>query len=179
MKNQRNIKFIKKRFQTFFIFRFSIAILFLTCLFSVFIYWISQGSTTIIFKNLRLQSIPTNNYLLPSLISGLLFSLFIISILAITVALLYSHRISGPMIAFERIIKNIGKGIFKQKITLRKDDEWKETALVLNNSLKELQISMSNLKNSYDNLKSQIDLTNPDLSLSIDKVDEEFSKFDF
>jgi len=179
LKNLRKIKFIKKKFQTFFIFRFSIIILFLTCLFSIFIYWISRGSTTIIFKDLRLQSIPTNNYLLPSLISGLLLSLFITSILAITVALLYSHRISGPMIAFERIIKNIGRGIFKQKIILRKDDEWKETANVLNNTLSELQISMNNLKNSYDQLKSKVDLANPDISLSISKVDEEFNKFDF
>lgn len=52
--------------------------------------------------------------------------------LVVVMGLILSHRIAGPLIRIERIIDEIGRGNFKSRLTLRKNDELKEIAEALN-----------------------------------------------
>ena len=48
------------------------------------------------------------------------------------VALVFSHRIAGPLPKIYQILRNIGNGQFDERLVLRKNDELKELADTIN-----------------------------------------------
>ena len=48
------------------------------------------------------------------------------------VALVFSHRIAGPLPKIYQVLRNIGSGQFDERLVLRKKDELKELADVIN-----------------------------------------------
>ncbi|MFH1407109.1 MAG: HAMP domain-containing protein [Candidatus Omnitrophota bacterium] len=68
--------------------------------------------------------------------------IILISPIIFIVAILFSHKIAGPLIRIERTLDEIGSGNFDVQIKLRKHDELKDLAETINNmasSLKALQ----------------------------------------
>ena len=58
-------------------------------------------------------------------------------------SIVFSHRIVGPLPKIYRMLQEIGQGNFDQKLVLRKQDELKELADVINemtNNLKEREL---------------------------------------
>jgi len=58
--------------------------------------------------------------------------ILLISPLIITLSILFSHRIAGPLIRIERTLDEIGRGNFDVHINLRKHDELKDIAETIN-----------------------------------------------
>ena len=48
------------------------------------------------------------------------------------VALVFSHRIAGPLPKIYQTLRNIGNGQYEERLVLRKKDELKELADVIN-----------------------------------------------
>jgi nitrate/nitrite-specific signal transduction histidine kinase len=54
-------------------------------------------------------------------------------------AVLFSHRIAGPLPKIYQVLREIGAGNFNVKITLRKSDELKELADAVNQMSSQLK----------------------------------------
>jgi methyl-accepting chemotaxis protein len=54
-------------------------------------------------------------------------------------SIVFSHRIAGPLPKIYRVLANIGEGNFDIKLTLRKHDELRELADVINEMAKKLR----------------------------------------
>jgi signal peptidase II len=68
------------------------------------------------------------------------YKLFIRSLLLIfaiaIISVFISHRVAGPIYKFERILKNLAQGKDVKEFKLRKQDEFYELALAINNLIK-------------------------------------------
>ena len=62
-------------------------------------------------------------------------------------SIIFSHRIAGPLPKIYRILREIGQGKFDQNLVLRKHDELKELANVINEMAKNLKDGQSNKQN--------------------------------
>ncbi|MBN2143849.1 MAG: hypothetical protein JW774_04410 [Candidatus Aureabacteria bacterium] len=172
--------FIKKRFQSYFILRFSMWVFFSTLLLGAILFYTAESGTTIFFKDFRLQILPTNEYLLSSLTSGLLISITVTLVFCFIIGLLYSHRISGPMYRFEKIFCNLENGKLKQPVKLRSYDEWQETASRLDKALTSLCHKMNELNGSFHDLKKVVDVrSQPEISKKIDQCQKSIEQFYF
>jgi methyl-accepting chemotaxis protein len=152
-KNRRKILFIKKQFQTNFIIKFCLIVLFTSLLFGSLLFFFTRNSTTVVFKNLRIQTIPTQEFLLPSLTAGLFISLAVASILTIVLMIGASHKIGGPMYRFEITLNRLAEGDLRQFVVLRDFDQLKDIADSLTNALESLRKKMSNINNQVTRLE--------------------------
>lgn len=171
--------FINKKFQTKFIFRFSIFFILSTLLLSVFIFYSSGNSTTVVFKNLRLESLPTHDYLLPSITIGIILSLVLTSFFSIISGLIYSHRIVGPLYRFEQILAKIKEGDLTQSVHLREFDECKSTALALNSSIISMKERFQQIDFALTELEKHISKYDPKISNQVEKIRSELSKLQY
>ncbi len=178
-KFKRKNFFINKQFQSMFIIRFAIMVFFATLLLGCFLFFTSFASTTIVFKNLRVTTVPTYEYLLPSLTAGLVLSLLLTSFLSIIVGLLYSHKIAGPMFRFEQVFKQLQTGNLQQTVRLRLNDEWQQPALLLDDAISSIRKHIENIDTSVKEIESQVDLNNPDIVAKLDKIHKEIEHFTF
>lgn len=179
-KYSRKIYFINKRFQIFFIFRIALGILLSTVFFSAIIFYLSTSGTTVVFKNFRLEVLPTSEFIFSSLSIGLIISILVSFSIFFILGLKYSHQISGPMFRFETIFKNLATGEFKQVVELRRNDEWKKTALCLNEALDSICDKMKGLNNSFSELKNVLEVNNdPEISKKISNVQNSINQFHF
>jgi signal peptidase II len=123
--NERKTFWVNKKFQIKHSIFFTVTGLFLTLVSLVFSYT---------YLKVTLQELVGNNPVLvekftePFLITYIVLAL-IFSIILFTVGKLISHRIAGPLFAFERFLKDIldGKGLTKTgaALTLRTNDDFK------------------------------------------------------
>jgi methyl-accepting chemotaxis protein len=178
-KNQRKNYFINKKFQAAFIMRFAFIVLFFTIIFSGFLFFTSFGSTTVVFKDLRIQSIPTHEYILPSLTAGFILSMAITAILFLGLGLMYSHRIAGPMFRFGMVFKHLAEGDLSQIVRLRHHDEWQETAASLNRAFKALRSRMHKLENAVGALEKETDRLDPELKTRLAEIRKHLDQFKY
>ena len=154
---RRKKLFINKRFQSHFLFRIFLGVLLSTILLSAVIFFLSTSGTTVIFKEFRLEAVPTSDYILSSLSAGLIISLIVSFVIYFVLGLIYSHQIAGPMYRFGKIFEGMAKGNLRQTAILRQNDEWKETAHLLDQALSSLRERMNNIDKSFSDLKSAVD----------------------
>lgn len=153
--NRRKIVFIKKQFQLNFIMKFCLVVLASTLIFGGLMFLVSKDSTTIIFKNLRIQTVPTQEFLLPSLTYGFIVSLIIASILTIIISMMASHRIGGPMFRFESVLKKLSDGDLTQTVVLREYDQCQDIARSLSLALNSLQVKVKNIDKEVKSLEEE------------------------
>ena len=80
-----------------------------------------------------------------NLYSSLVTSLVISFILVITLFLIVSHRIAGPVYRFEQSIKRVRDGDLSVQISLRDKDELKELAEYFNTMVTEMNARISDM----------------------------------
>ena len=62
-----------------------------------------------------------------------LAGVYILGMMAtILITTIYSRRLSGPMVRFEKVLDNLIKGDYTTRIALRKNDEFRELAVKIN-----------------------------------------------
>jgi hypothetical protein len=69
---------------------------------------------------------PVNKYRL--MILPIIFTASIILILTLIFSIIISHKMAGPLFRIKNYLKDMQKGIYGKKLSLRKDDDFKELA---------------------------------------------------
>ena len=125
-KYSRKQYIVKKDFQLRLIFETVIILLIVAVLVSMSVYY---GFFKILIFDLDAEKITlVNRFFTFRMLLYFLPTVFIIT----SIGVIFSHRISGPMFVFQRVIKNILAGKPVNKIFLRKRDKLKDFAEDLN-----------------------------------------------
>lgn len=96
-----------------------------------------------------------------------------------------SHKIAGPMYRFERSAEAVKDGDLRVHFKIRKGDEMKKTASVLEEMVETLRRNMEKVKTAKDNLKKEVDAISKNLSQEdrrclteiVKEIDEVLSKY--
>jgi len=151
-KIKRRQYFVQKNFQFKFILKFCIVLLIgiiisigLLCLFSMNTLTSSFEQSKLIIKN-------TASAILPSVFLSHLIALVLITLLAIVVTLLISHKLAGPLFRFQKELKEIGEGNLTQVIKLRKNDQITAMADSLNQMRTDLQNKILGIKEEVEQI---------------------------
>ena len=96
-KQQRRNYYIDKGFQTKFILKFCSLVALGSLLTVALIYWLARHSTTVGIADGRVAVHTTAEYLLPLLLQTVFVVLVVVSLAAIVMTLLFSHKIAGPL----------------------------------------------------------------------------------
>jgi methyl-accepting chemotaxis protein len=129
---QRNHYFIKKKFQTEIILKFTLLLLAALLLSTALLFFFSKDSLTSIYAGSRLEIKSTAAAMLPAIVLTNLITLVIVCFFSALVMLFISHRIAGPLFRFEQDIQRIADGDLCVNIHLRRHDQLKEMAQALN-----------------------------------------------
>ncbi|MCX5715654.1 MAG: methyl-accepting chemotaxis protein [Candidatus Omnitrophica bacterium] len=124
----------------------------------------------------------------------LLLRLIFIAPLVVFVSIILSHRIAGPLYRIEKYISAVAKGDFSEKLTLRKKDELKDLAFMINEMTEDLRARVKQLKSivnmanlDMDKIRILLGKDIPDvnavkgeiedLSKSLKELDEHLSEY--
>lgn len=135
---RRRKYFIKRNFQFKFVVEFCAVVLGGVIISTALLFFFSQGTLTSSFSHSRLVIRNTGSAILPAVIYTNLIVLGLISIAAMLVTLLVSHKIAGPLFRLEKELQDIGAGNLRTKMSLRKKDQMEEVADGLNRMVQSL-----------------------------------------
>jgi len=154
-KYQRSNYYIDKSFQTKFILKFCSLLAFGSALTVALIYWLARHSTTVGIANGRVAVHTTAEYLLPLLLQTVFIELVIVSLAAIAMMLLVSHKIAGPLHRLKIMLGLLGEGDFSSSMRLREGDQLKQVAVTYNETVEKINGRIKTLKNasSMDEVK--------------------------
>ena len=129
---KRTHYFIRKDFQGRFVLGFFLAILVAAVVFTVILSIFSAYTMTMTYEDfsLRLDRTPKALFLYVVRAYGV-YILFLGALISV-ISVFLSHRIAGPLFRFERSVEEITKGNLAFCIVLRKKDEGKELADLMN-----------------------------------------------
>ncbi len=119
----------------------------------------TQGTLTSSFIDSKLVIQNTPLAILPSVIYTTLVTTFLVGVLVTIVTLLISHKIAGPMYRFEKDIERIAGGDLKNRIRIRKGDQFQELVITLNKMIDQLNREISSIKKDMAVLADRTDLT--------------------
>ena len=124
--------FIKKELQGRYIFSFFILVIigsfFFTTIFSI----LSANTLTIAYKDYNLQIGKTPVILLKEILSANWMFIVPGGILVVITSMFLTHRFAGPIFRFEKTLEEMILGNFSIQIRLRKKDEARELADMMN-----------------------------------------------
>lgn len=156
--NRRRIKnyLIKKRLQADFILRFCLLVILACGIMGFIAYILSEKTTTTSFENLRLTVKSTADFILPTLILSSLVAIILVGLATIIVFIFITHRIAGPLHRLETDLAEIAKGNLTKDIHLRKKDEFKTLAAIINSLLRNLRNPISVSQTKLNELEDDI-----------------------
>lgn len=150
MKGQRTWKrrnyFIKQDFQGRFILRFFLTILLSAVVFTLILSIFSAHTMTITYRDSFLRIEKTPKALFYEIIRAHGLYIFLIGAGISILSLFLSHRVAGPLYRFERSVEEITKGNLSFRIRLRKKDEAKELAELMNRMIETLSSHLSQIR---------------------------------
>ncbi len=157
-KSQRRNYYIDKDFQTKFILKFCSLVAFGSALTVVLIYWLAQHSTTVGIANGRVAVHTTAEYLLPLLLQTVFIELVIVSLAAIVMTLLFTHKIAGPLCRLKIMLGQLGEGDFSSSMRLREGDQLQQVAVAYNEAVEKINGKIKKVKNasSLDEVKNTL-----------------------
>ncbi len=154
MKTERRTHyFIKRKFQSIFIIKFCALVLLGSLISTGIIYYITKGTVTTSFENLRLVIKSTADYILPAVLIATGIVAIVISIATIFLTLYTSHKIAGPLYRIEKELEKLEEGDLTVSIKLRSGDEIQYLAEKLNASISNIRNSLSDLKKEFYDLE--------------------------
>lgn len=166
-KNKRRIFLIDKEFQVKFIIKFCLLVILSSIIIMALLYFFSSQTTTVVFENTEAVVKSTEDFFLPILIQTVIIVTVIIGLFAVILTLLFSHKIAGPLYRFKKELELVKEGDVSSAFNIRKYDQLKEVAGVLNSAKSKLRESLSSLKSEINDLESKVK------SLDIEKQDKE------
>lgn len=147
---KRKNYFIKKRFQFSFLIKF-ITLLFIESILIVGLLMAVSGDTiTTGFQDSILTVERTQNFFFTPVLLIILIVMVGISMAAMVVLTLVSHKIAGPLFRFEQVLKNLGEGDFTTDVQLRSKDQLMEVQKELNILIKSLDERFGRIKRNLN-----------------------------
>ena len=144
--------FIEKKFQSKFIIKFCVLVILGSLVSGIMLYFLSWGSTTVTFENLRATVKTTADFLLPVLIQTIIVATVIVGIATIILTLFISHKIAGPLYRFKKELSSVESGDLSRNFNIRKSDQLQELALSMNNMINKLRANLAEIKKQYSSL---------------------------
>lgn len=172
--NKRKNYFIKKKFQTGFIIKFSLLAIAGSLISGMIIYLMSRNTVTTAFMNSRLTIKSTADFILPAVLLSCVSVVIIVGLATIGLTLFVSHRIAGPLYRMEKDIDEVGACNLNVRFNLRENDELKAMAACLDKMVQNLRADMALLKEAAD----ELDLKAPqDIRPQVRKLKQVIDKF--
>jgi len=168
MKNKtyrRRNYLIDKKFQGKFIVKFSALVFIGGMLTIALLYLLGAQSKTVAIQNSRVVAKTTADFILPLLIQTVIAVTILVGITAGILTLLISHKISGPLYRFRKVIEQLEQGDFSSEFNIRSTDQLRSLADEINSMIRNTKQEVSALKNSVVSLKQKLNsLSENDLS---------------
>jgi len=149
---KRKTYFVKKSFQFRFILKFCLVILAGVAISTGIFFLFSSGTLTSSFQDSRLVIKKTSIAILPIVLYTNLITLGLITVAAIIVTLLVSHKLAGPLFRFEKDLEEIGRGNLAKRIRLRKQDQLKDFAESMNKMTDSLHIRVLDVRSEVNQI---------------------------
>jgi len=157
MVQRRRNYFIDRTFQSEFILKFFVLVIFGCLVFGVVLYLFSGRALTTLFQNSRLVIKSTADFLLPGLFLGGFIVGLLMAIAAGVIVLLMTHRIAGPMFRFARYVEQIGSGELTTDLKIRKKDQFQNLVAAFNKMTDDLNAGILKIVDVSERLGVLID----------------------
>jgi methyl-accepting chemotaxis protein len=148
---------IDKKFQGKFIVKFSALVIIGGILTIALLYLLGTQSKTVAIQNSRVVAKTTADFVLPLLIQTVIAVTILVGITAGILTLLVSHRISGPLYRFKKVIEALERGDFSSEFNIRSMDQLSGLADEINSMIRNTRQEISGLKNNAVSLKQKLD----------------------
>ena len=162
--NQKNVStgkkkyyFINEFFQVRIIVKACLLVIVGCIIFSVIIYSFSKQTTTTSFENSRLVLKSTADFIFPALVSSMIVVMTVLSIICLIVVLFASQETAVSMCMLEKSIRNVGEGDLTVTINSAPQEELEVLVQNYNQMVKELKISVLEIKKVNNELKENIE----------------------
>ena len=147
---RRRNYFIRKDFQGKFVLRFFLAILIGAIVFTIILSIFSGHTMTVTYEDSSLRLDRTPKALFLHMVRAYGVYILVLGVVVSVFSLFLSHRIAGPLFRFERSVEEVTRGNLAFRITLRKNDEGKELAGLMNTMVTSLSGQIRDMRQQAD-----------------------------
>lgn len=165
---RRRNYFIKKELQGRYIFSFFVFVIIGSIIFTLIFSLLSSNTLTIIYENSNLRIGKTPLILIKEILSAQWIFIATAGIAVVIVSMFLTHRFAGPIYRFEKSIEDMTKGNFNFQIRLRKKDEGKELAQMMNQLNDTFSSNIGEMRRVADEIDSRVE----EAYKSIDRMEE-------
>jgi methyl-accepting chemotaxis protein len=181
---RRRNYFIDKKFQTKFIARFSVLVFLGGIITIAVLYFFGTQSKTVAIINSRVVAKTTADFILPLLLQTVITVTIAVGITAGLLMLLVSHKISGPLYRFKKVMEALEGGDFSSEFHIRSTDQFQDLADEINGMIRNTKREVLEFKNKVVSLRQKLDsLAENDLTedkrmtlAELKKITEELDK---
>jgi methyl-accepting chemotaxis protein len=164
---KRRNYFIKKELQGRYIFSFFIFVICGGIIFTLIFSLLSANTLTVVYEDYSLRIGKTPFILIREILSADWIFIVTAGLSVVVISMFLTHRFAGPMYRFEKSVEEMLRGNFDFEIRLRKKDEGKELAAVMNQLISRIS---SNFREMRD-LTDAIELKLKDASESVGHIE--------
>lgn len=148
--------FIDKRLQKDFVLKFIFLVFLGGLLTAVIVYFLVmqfRQSTTVAFLNSRVVARPTGAFVFPIIVQTVGIMTIAVAIAAFVMSVLFTHKISGPLYRFKKVIEAAKGGDLSLDFRIRQKDQLHDLAGGLNDMIRSLKQEICRLKENISALK--------------------------
>jgi methyl-accepting chemotaxis protein len=153
---RRRNYFIKKELQGRYIFSFFIFVICGSIIFTIIFNLLSANTLTVVYENYNLRMGKTPFILLKETLYA--YWIFIVSggLLVVIMSMFLTHRFAGPIYRFEKSVEEMLRGNFDFEIRLRRKDEGKELAAMMNQLISTISSKVSEMRDLTDAIELKL-----------------------
>jgi methyl-accepting chemotaxis protein len=149
---RRRNYFIKKDLQGKYIFSFFLFVIAGGVIFTLIFSMLSANTLSIAYENYNLRIGKTPIILLKEILSANWIFIVAAGLSVVVLSMFLTHRFAGPMFRFEKSVEEMMRGNFNFQIRLRKKDEGKELAKMINELADMVSSNVSEMRRLSDKI---------------------------
>ncbi len=146
VKYRRRTYIVRTDFQLNFIIKSCVLIVTTTVIVSGIVYWMCGTTVTTVFHDSRLKILSTSDFIMPYLLLSSLIAIVCAGLACWRMALIVSNRLAGPVLRLEKDIAKMAEGDLTVHFRVRKEDELKSLAKIINDMSRDVQGDVRALK---------------------------------
>jgi len=153
---RRRNYFIKKELQGRYIFSFFIFVICGGIIFTLIFSLLSANTLTVVYEDYTLRIGQTPLILLKEILSADWIFIVTAGLSVVIVSMFLTHRFAGPMYRFEKSVEEMLRGNFDFQIRLRKKDEGKELAAMMNQLISTISSNFREMRQLTDTIELKL-----------------------
>ena len=153
---RRRNYFIKKELQGKYIFSFFIFVIFGGIIFTLIFSLLSADTVTIVYEDYNLRIGKTPFILFKEILSADWIFIVTAGLSVVVISMFLTHRFAGPMYRFEKSVEEMLRGNFNFEIRLRKKDEGKELAAMMNQLISTISLNLREMRELTDTIELKL-----------------------